>query len=170
MEQLAGLEVKLVGGLKTLEVITRHKELLEDIRKRVVSVEVVKEGELDKVRIPRLPHVESGDTRAAWADACWPRMGGVFQIYFDAGHMRDYLRDFMKEEMLWEVDRSSPADQIRDFVERSADLRKEIHYQEKLDSNWIAHVRSYVRRGAKRQGKRVLRARVDPGRVTLRQF
>jgi hypothetical protein len=56
--------------------------------------------------------------------------------------MREFLRDFMKDELLWGVDRSSPADQIRDFVERSDGMRAEIRYQEKIDASPIAHVRT----------------------------
>lgn len=63
------------------------------------------------------------------------------KVYFDAGKMPKNLREHMKKGLLWSVDRSSPADQIRDFVEQSEELHKNMLYQEHLDSNYLYRVR-----------------------------
>jgi hypothetical protein len=50
VEQLCALDVKMVGGTKSDDVIEHHRELLQMIRDRVVSIEIVKDGDLERVR------------------------------------------------------------------------------------------------------------------------
>ena len=48
------------------------------------------------------------------------------------------LREEVKEMLKWNVDRSSPSNKIRDLMEWSKDIMKDIAYQRKILSNLIA--------------------------------
>ena len=50
------------------------------------------------------------------------------------------LREEVKEMLKWNVDRSSPSNKIRDLMEWSKDIMKDIAYQRKILSNPIAIV------------------------------
>jgi inositol 1,4,5-triphosphate receptor type 1 len=47
------------------------------------------------------------------------------------------LREEIKEKFKYEVDRSSPSNRIRDFMEWVRDIIKDIKYQRKVRSNPI---------------------------------
>jgi inositol 1,4,5-triphosphate receptor type 1 len=48
------------------------------------------------------------------------------------------MREEVKERMKWSVDRSSPSNKIRDFMEWSKDILKDIYYQRKVLGNPLA--------------------------------
>ncbi|KAI8488683.1 hypothetical protein Bbelb_337120, partial [Branchiostoma belcheri] len=57
---------------------------------------------------------------------------------------KDLLRNEVKEKLKWSVDRSSPSNKIRDFIDWSKDIRRDINYQawvrsHKLAAFFIAH-------------------------------
>ncbi|XP_074663089.1 inositol 1,4,5-trisphosphate-gated calcium channel ITPR3-like [Tubulanus polymorphus] len=51
---------------------------------------------------------------------------------------KNVLREEVKEKLKWSVDRSSPSNKIRDFMEWSKDILKDIYYQRKVLDNPFA--------------------------------
>jgi hypothetical protein len=48
------------------------------------------------------------------------------------------LREEIKEKLIWNVDRSSPSNKIRDLMKWSKDILNDIYYQRKILSNPVA--------------------------------
>lgn len=55
------------------------------------------------------------------------RHGRIHRIHFQAPHQHRLLSS-MKEELKWHVNRESPADKIRDFLERAKNMQSDIEY------------------------------------------
>ncbi len=53
-------------------------------------------------------------------------------------YVQNVLREEVKEKMIWNVDRSSPSNKIRDMMKWSKDILKDIYYQRKILSNPVA--------------------------------
>ena len=73
----------------------------------------------------------------------------VFSLCF----IQRVLREEVKEMLKWNVDRSSPSNKIRDLMEWSKDIMKDIAYQRKILSNPIAIVLTkgwYVKQNLRR--------------------
>ncbi|CAH1239566.1 ITPR1 [Branchiostoma lanceolatum] len=51
---------------------------------------------------------------------------------------KDLLRNEVKEKLKWSVDRSSPSNKIRDFIDWSKDIRRDINYQAWVRSHKLA--------------------------------
>ncbi|XP_064627454.1 inositol 1,4,5-trisphosphate receptor type 1-like isoform X9 [Lineus longissimus] len=51
---------------------------------------------------------------------------------------KNVMREEVKERMKWSVDRSSPSNKIRDFMDWSKDILKDIYYQRKVLGNPLA--------------------------------
>ncbi|CAH1800294.1 unnamed protein product [Owenia fusiformis] len=51
---------------------------------------------------------------------------------------KNLLREEIKEKMKWSIDRTSPSNKIRDFMQWTNDIVKDIYYQKKILSNPIA--------------------------------
>ncbi|XP_071092410.1 inositol 1,4,5-trisphosphate-gated calcium channel ITPR3-like isoform X4 [Haliotis cracherodii] len=75
-------------------------------RKNCMSIEVVKDDELQKVN---------------------------FRV-----KNKRVLREEIKEKLKWSVDRSSPSNKIRDLMAWSKDIMKDIAYQQRILSNFLA--------------------------------
>lgn len=52
--------------------------------------------------------------------------------------MKNVLREEVKEKLKWNVDRSSPSNKIRDLMAWSKDILKDIYYQRRMLSNFMA--------------------------------
>lgn len=48
------------------------------------------------------------------------------------------LREEVKEKLKWSVDRSSPSNKIRDLMDWTKDIMKDIAYQQKILKNPVA--------------------------------
>lgn len=62
----------------------------------------------------------------------------ILKIYFLNFIIKRVMREEVKEMLKWNVDRSSPSNKIRELMEWTKDIMKDIAYQRHILSNPIA--------------------------------
>ncbi|XP_065834186.1 inositol 1,4,5-trisphosphate receptor type 3-like isoform X2 [Oscarella lobularis] len=61
----------------------------------------------------------------------------LHKVYFRVKD-QSALREEVKETLKWNISRDSPTDKLRDFLEWGRDIQKDIQYQKKVRSHWLA--------------------------------
>eukprot|EP00117_Sycon_ciliatum_P048000 scpid3078/ scgid34229/ Inositol 1,4,5-trisphosphate receptor type 1; IP3 receptor isoform 1; Type 1 inositol 1,4,5-trisphosphate receptor len=86
----------------------------------------------------------SEDWEAAWKYYCKATLSvevlhadALQRVYF-AAEFQDDLREEVKEQLKWNIQRDSAANKLRDFLKWSEDIREDMEYQGQLTRNKIA--------------------------------
>lgn len=117
-----------------VNVSPQQLEAFNHYRKNTMSIEILKDDHLQKVNFRVKNKVTLHTLCSKFLLSLVLHLEKFLQKSLIT-RSQNVLREEVKEKLIWNVDRSSPSNKIRDLMKWSKDILKDIYYQRKILSN-----------------------------------